>query len=134
MQTVVSKQKGGIYGMNLQKETSDNHVFMTVTLKHAGLWVVTACSPETTISACRMLLLVSCMSYPCTLNMDMTCSSKLSGCLQNTQRYNADNCTLQIIISFPSLGLHFIMTKLGTRSFTGHMHIKLLLRNHSVCH
>jgi hypothetical protein len=52
-----------IYGMNLQKETGNNQVFMAVTLKHTYVWVVTPCSSETTISAFFMLLLVSCVLF-----------------------------------------------------------------------
>lgn len=114
MQTVVSKQKDRIYGMNLQKETSNNHVFMVVTLKHAFFWVVTPCSSETAISACCMLLLASCLFNSFTLKKGVICSSESSGCLQSTQHYNADNYTLQIIISFPTLYLCFVMTKIGT--------------------
>jgi hypothetical protein len=50
MQTAVSEQKGRIYTMNLQKETSDNHVgfevLMVVSLMCAVFWVVMPCSPE----------------------------------------------------------------------------------------
>jgi hypothetical protein len=44
--------------------------------------------------ACRVLLLVSCLTYTWTVNVDRICSSETSDCLQTTRRYNQEDRTL----------------------------------------
>jgi hypothetical protein len=43
------------------------------------------------LSAHRLLLLISCLAYPSALEMEVICSSETSGFLRITRRYNPEN-------------------------------------------
>jgi hypothetical protein len=54
---------------------------------------ITSDFPQAVCSACH-LLLVSCLAFPSTLNMEAICSSETSGYPHTKQHYNPEDCTL----------------------------------------
>jgi hypothetical protein len=49
---------------------------------------------KTSTAAYYLLLLVSCLAYPLTMEMEVIHSSEMSGFLQTRQCYNREYCTL----------------------------------------